>query len=147
MRALFLLSLLACGHACAQDSIYRGVDAHGRVVYSDSSQGVKNAKKIELAPAPISTAPAVGSAPAPTPAAPAAPTPKPDARRQMIWEAERALRDAQRQKEQGEEPEAGERLGTASGASRLAPGYFERQARLAKAVDDARAALERAQNR
>jgi hypothetical protein len=41
--------------------------------------------------------------------------------------AQRALDEAKTEREQIEEPEPGERIGTAKGGSRLLPQYFERQ--------------------
>ena len=152
---LLALSLISAG-TYAQDSVYRGVDAQGRVVYSDSAQRVKNAKKIELAPAV-----AVESPKAPTPSAPdpqPAPTPAgaptaaasasaaralaAQAKGEAQWDAQRALGEALRQQADGVEPLEGKRLGTAGGASRLAPAYFARQERLAKAVAQAQGALQ-----
>jgi hypothetical protein len=46
---------------------------------------------------------------------------------QNLVAAQRALEEAKERREQIEEPEPGERIGTAKGASRLLPQYFERQ--------------------
>lgn len=46
---------------------------------------------------------------------------------QSLVAAQRALEDAKERREQVEEPEPGERIGTAKGRSRLVPQYFERQ--------------------
>jgi len=46
--------------------------------------------------------------------------------REMVA-AQRALEEVKERREQVEEPEPGERIGTAKGASRLLPQYFERQ--------------------
>ena len=59
-----------------------------------------------------------------------------------IVEAARALKLAKERRELGIEPLHGERLGIAGGNSRLAPAYFERQARLA---EDERLAREQLQ--
>jgi hypothetical protein len=146
---LLALSLIGSG-ACAQESIYRGVDAQGRVVYSDSSKGVQGAKKVELASPPVSVESfATTAAPEPqtTPSAASARAKAELARREIQWEAERELAAAKRQQAEGVEPLEGERLGTAGGASRLAPAYFARQERLARAVAAAEAALAQASSR
>jgi hypothetical protein len=46
---------------------------------------------------------------------------------QELVAAQRALDEAKTQREQIEEPQPGERIGTAKGGSRLLPEYFERQ--------------------
>jgi len=46
---------------------------------------------------------------------------------QELVAAQRALDEAKGRREQVEEPEAGDRIGTAKGGSRLQPEYFERQ--------------------
>jgi len=61
-----------------------------------------------------------------------------------IVEAERALARAIEQRQRGVEPLPGERLGMAGGGSRLAPAYFERQAKLEEDVRRAQAQLDAA---
>ena len=63
-----------------------------------------------------------------------------DDARQRLQQAE-AARDA------GKEPQPGERIGTAGGASRLTDAYHARQAGLEKAVQDARKQADQAQGR
>jgi len=46
---------------------------------------------------------------------------------QNLIAAQRALEDAKERRDVIEEPEPGERIGTAKGTSRLLPQYFERQ--------------------
>lgn len=58
--------------------------------------------------------------------------------------AQEALEAAKHAREAGEEPLPGERLGTATGGSRLSDAYEERQRQLEKAVTDAEARLQRA---
>jgi hypothetical protein len=55
-----------------------------------------------------------------------------------------ALKEAEQRREKGVEPLPGERLGTASGKSRLSDGYFARQKALDAQVQAARARLDRA---
>lgn len=54
------------------------------------------------------------------------------------------LASARAARARGVEPLPGERLGMAGGGSRLGSGYYERQARLAAAVDEAQVRLESA---
>ena len=58
--------------------------------------------------------------------------------------AERDLQVARRKLEVGREPQAGERLGTAKGASRLSPEYEARVAGLEREVAAAEERLQRA---
>jgi hypothetical protein len=57
---------------------------------------------------------------------------------------EKALADAEAALAAGKEPREGERIGTASGASRLNDAYWERQKTLESAVEQARRNLEAA---
>lgn len=61
-----------------------------------------------------------------------------------VVEARKALERALEQRERGSEPLPGERLGIAGGGSRLAPAYFERQAKLEEEVRRASAQLDAA---
>jgi hypothetical protein len=59
-----------------------------------------------------------------------------------------ALQEAEKRRDQGVEPEAGERLGTAAGgASRANEQYWARQAQLEQGVEAARKRYEAAQKR
>ena len=61
--------------------------------------------------------------------------------------ARQALEEAQRRQLAGKEPLPGERTGNVGGRSRLNETYFERQARLKQAVEQAGQRLEHAQTR
>ena len=69
---------------------------------------------------------------------------KRDARADRIAAAEKALRDAEAARDAGKEPTAGDRIGTVKGNQRLTDEYWARQKRLEAAVEQARAALEKA---
>lgn len=58
-----------------------------------------------------------------------------------------ALKDAEQRRDQGIEPQAGERLGSAAGGSRPTEQYFGRQAQLEQEVELARKRYEAAQKR
>lgn len=142
--AIFLTlgALAASASVAAQDSIYRGVDAKGQTVYSNSSKGLSGARKIQL-PEPVLT----GVEPPQGVQAPTSPTsrlPISNAAASggvsRFEQAQDRLREAQNIFDVGDEPAPGERLGTATGGSRLAPGYYERREREAKALAEARAA-------
>ena len=139
----FALNLLSFSiMASAQDSIYRGVDAKGQTVYSNSAKGLGGARKIQL-PEPVLTgaeSPKMEQAPAPAIVAPRSATPGAALSGELsrFEQAQVRLRDAQNIYDAGEEPTPGERLGTAGGGSRLAPGYYERREREAKVLAEAR---------
>jgi len=61
-----------------------------------------------------------------------------------VLSARAVLQEAEAAREKGVEPLPGERLGTAGDYSRLAPVYWERQERLEKDVESARARLDEA---
>lgn len=58
-----------------------------------------------------------------------------------------ALKDAEQRRDQGVEPQPGERLGSAAGGSRPTEQYFGRQAQLEQEVELARKRYEAAQKR
>jgi hypothetical protein len=58
-----------------------------------------------------------------------------------------ALREAEQRRDQGIEPQAGDRLGSAGGGSRPTEQYFGRQAQLEQEVELARKRYEAAQKR
>lgn len=62
-------------------------------------------------------------------------------------EARHALREAEERRDRGIEPLPGERVGTASGASRLRPEYIERQEKLVQDVAFAQWRLDQALKR
>ena len=149
-RSLILFALFASS-AYAQDIIYRGTDANGTVVYSNSSKGLKAAKKI-IIDEPVISGSNYGSLSVdPLPLPPSLPpsssgSPKTESNSSgttpaSAYEAEQQYKAAQFAAESGKEPLAGERLGTAGGSTRLAPSYFERQDKLARAVTASREAL------
>ena len=63
-----------------------------------------------------------------------------------VQSAEQTLRDAEAARAAGKEPLAGERAGTAGGASRLSETYFDRQRKLEEAVEKARRELDQARS-
>ena len=68
-----------------------------------------------------------------------------DAQRRELEDAYQQLKKAEAAREAGKEPLPGERLGTATGASRLTDDYWIRQKALEAAVEAARKRVERAE--
>ena len=138
-----VLSLAFPLSAMAQEAIYRGVDAQGNTVYTNSPKGLQNARKIDVAPpvliGTVPPSPLVAASKLPTVQAASA-----SASPERVEQAQSKLKAAQRAAESGQEPLLGERLGTAGGGARLAPVYFERQERLANELAQARTAFEAA---
>lgn len=136
----------ACGSLQAQQ-IYKGLDAKGRVAYSDSPAGLRGALRID-----VQASPASGSGPASPSTLPASnsedskPVSAPSAQdsRAKIIEAEELLAAAIEAQKKGAEPMEGERQGSATRASRLSGAYFARQEELAKNVDRAKALVDEA---
>lgn len=137
---------------------YRQILPDGRVVYSDKlEKGARVDETIEVDP-PIKgntwstepgTPPRIPPQTRPTPVNRVASIPQPgkaksaDEADAEVTRAEMLLEDAKKRQDQGVEPQPGERTGNANGTSRLNEAYKARQRSLAKAVDDARAALKR----
>lgn len=121
-------------------AIEKYVTPEGRVIYSDKPiPGAKAVKKLEAAPVP--EAPAAPATPAPPGAKGAAPGTSQTARLEQaereIREALQSVEHARRRLEEGREPLPGERMGTASGRSRLSPAYEERIKRLEQDIVEA----------
>src|SRR5262252_4257051 len=142
ITAAFLAA--ACSLAAAE-TIYKYERPDGKTVYSDSP--VKGAKLVEQLDFPAAPPARRAAAPAPRSAVDdvassrSAVLDQADAR---IKAAAQALKEAEERQQQGIEPLPGERMGTASGKSRLAPRYFSRQRDNAADVDAARANLDEA---
>jgi hypothetical protein len=130
----------------------------GTILFTDSPPA--GAKILEerqplppTAPRPPAKAPPAPAATTPRAADKAAPTPPQsgptasqniDAAMAEISDAERELAVARRKLEAGREPLPGERLGTASGRSRLSPEYESRVADLEREVAAAEVRVKRA---
>lgn len=150
--------LFSTPFALAQEAIYKGVDAKGNIVYSNSPKGLQKSQKVQL-PEPALTLNG-GDAPQAQPSTnrgdargdrdnknrldeqpKALPKSEPANDRSSYIDANNVLKAAIKAQETGVEPLPSERLGTAGGGSRLSPAYFARQDALAKAVSEARAKL------
>ena len=129
--------------------VYRQVAPDGRIIYSDKPvKGARVDETITVDPPVKGTpsgsvsgkppAPPMGSAPTPVDRVSVIPPPGrtrtvDDAQADVI-RAEMLLDDARKRMEAGAEPLPGERVGTASGGSRLSDDYHARQKRLAEEV-------------
>ena len=140
MRLSLLLIALALAATVAQgQAVYRSVMPDGSIVYGDKpAPGAKEAKEVSLPPPNIAKPPpAKPSAPATTPRQPASESPD-----DQVRNAERDLQKAKAALEAGREPQPGERIGTAGGASRLTDAYFERIKSLENAIAGAQKKLD-----
>lgn len=136
----------ACGSLHAQQ-IYKGLDANGRVAYSDSPKSLRGAQRIDVqAPAASGSPPAVATLAENHNAEGSNPAQQPSAQdsRTKIIEAEELLAAAIVAQKNGAEPMEGERQGSATRANRLSGAYFARQEELAKDVERAKALVDEA---
>jgi hypothetical protein len=144
---VFGLLLAVALPAQAAAEIYRWTDADGRVHYGDrrAAPAAQSEHRLDLADD--------AGPPSPPPGMEPTDTVRERVRARLdaleraqsgIVEAGSALALAIERRQRGVEPLPGERLGMAGGASRLAPAYFERQAKLEKGVRRARAQLDAA---
>lgn len=162
MRRLVAAVCLAVAPAVALAVIYKVQMPDGTILYTDAPPpGGKILEERQSAtparPAPKTEGPATGSdrpvvnvlpsPPARPPAGPTGPTSirmDLDAAVAEVSAAERDLAVARRRLELGREPQPGERLGTATGGSRLSPEYEKRIAHLEGEVAAAEARVKRA---
>lgn len=150
---------LAIAPLVAMATIYKVRMPDGTILFTDSPpSGSKILEErqplpppprqpAKAAPATGATMPRASDKAASTPSSPAAApnaTQAIDAAMAEISEAERELAIARRNLETGREPLPGERLGTASGRSRLSPEYQSRIAGLEREVAAADARVKRA---
>jgi hypothetical protein len=124
--------------------MYKSTMPDGQVIYGDKP--APGAAKVE----PTKVAPATKGVIPPTPGETQvlrqleADRARQDAAGGRMRALEKALADAEAALAAGKEPREGERIGTASGASRLTDAYWERQKALESAVEKARRDLEAA---
>lgn len=142
------LAALACACCSLQaQQIYKGLDANGRVAYSDSPAGLRGALRVDVQPSAAGgSAPAATTLPETRNLEGSNPAPSPSARehRAKIIEAEELLAAAIEAQKKGSEPIEGERQGSATRASRLSGAYFARQEELAKDVERAKVLVDEA---
>ena len=144
MKALAIAMLLASSAAFAAQTLFKSTMPDGKIVYSEKPvPGAKRVDTIEPPPAKTGTTTItpeeqarVKSPPGPAPQQAAA-----------VEDARGALKKAEAAREAGKEPMAGERIGTAGGASRLNDAYFERQKSLELAVEAARKRVQELEKR
>jgi hypothetical protein len=150
MRRIATIAALAAGLAvvlpAAAQTVYKSTMPDGRVIYGPQPQ--PGAKKVDT----VNAAPASTGASAITPGEREAAAKSAKARTEAqaaggneVAAARDALKAAEAARAAGQEPLPGERIGTASGASRLTDEYFERQKKLAADVETAKRRLEDAQ--
>jgi hypothetical protein len=140
MKALAIVigTLFVSFGALAAQTLYKSTMPDGKVIYSESpAPGAKRVDTVEPPPAKTGVTAATPQekqrASEATAKASAAARPSP-----ALDDARKALQKAEAARDAGKEPLAGERQGTAGGASRLSEAYFERQKSLEGAVAAAR---------
>jgi hypothetical protein len=142
---LVLSSLFAVSGAVAQ-TMYKSTMPDGKVVYGEKPE--PGAKQVDtMAPPPPKTGTTVL-----TPAEKKGidrriekRSATDDAQRRELEAAYEQLKKAEAARDAGKEPLPGERLGTATGASRLTDDYWTRQKSLEAAVEAARKRVEQAE--
>lgn len=142
ISSALLFIALALQPAAAQ-TLYKSTMPDGRVVYGDKP--APGAAKVESSTPKTSKSGVVTSTPREA-AVVRQMTREREARQaaaDRLRMAEIALHDAEVAQSMGKEPQAGERIGTATGAQRFTDAYWERQKRLENAVVQARRYLER----
>ena len=140
MKALAIVigTLLLSSAALAAQTLYKSTMPDGKVIYSEKpAPGAKRVDTVEPPPAKtgITAATPQERDRASQAAAKAGAAAQPSG---ALDDARKALQKAEAARDAGKEPLAGERLGTAGGASRLTEAYFERQKSLDGAVEAAR---------
>lgn len=169
ISALAALAGSASAFQLATDAavIYKGVDAHGKTIFSNNPKEMRNPVKVQLsAPSIVGANPyqsypsangnAANAATAVNASAPRAASsyaiPNSGSAGAAILapspaEASASLEAARKAQADGVEPLPGERQGTAGGGARLTPAYEERQRQLAAKTLEAQKALDQALTR
>ncbi len=143
--SLALALLLAASGAAAQ-TMYKSTMPDGKVVYGEKPEpGAKHVEK--MAPPPPKTGTTIV-----TPAEKKGVDQRiqkraatADTQRRELEDAYQQLKKAETARDAGKEPLPGERLGTATGASRLTDEYWQRQKGLEAAVEAARDRVKKAE--
>ena len=137
-----LLAIALVVFPALAQTTYKSTMPDGQVIYGDKpAPGAAKVEQTKVAPATKGVIP-------PTPGETRAlkqleaDRARRDAVDSRTRAAEKALADAEAARAGGKEPREGERIGTASGASRLNDAYWERQKALESAVEKARRDLE-----
>lgn len=149
LRLTVLTATLACSPFLWAQTIYKYQSNDGRTVYSDKLPHGTKAQK-ELAPdSELSVVTPPASVAGRSAQVAESQITGQLARRDQLWRernlAQANLDAARRAKADGEEPQPGERIGKATGGSRLNENYWARQDLLDRAIDSAQRRLERAE--
>jgi hypothetical protein len=145
-RSSLLAALLLVATSVGAQTLYKSTMPDGKVVYGEKPE--PGAKQVDTVTAPP---PKTGT----TVLTPAEQkdvdrriqirSATADAQRRELEDAHQQLKKAEAAREAGKEPLPGERLGTATGASRLTDDYWQRQKSLEAAVEAARKRVEQAE--
>jgi hypothetical protein len=144
LSALSMLVAAVLAQPALAQMLYKSIMPDGRVIYSDKP--APGAVKVETTKPDTSSKGIVTSTPKEATAVKQmeAERSQREAGADRLRAAEQGLRDAEARRAAGQEPLAGERIGTAGGASRLTDEYLRRQKSLDDAVEQARTELENA---
>ncbi len=153
MKKIIALSLLlGIATSAGAETLYQWRDEDGSVVYSDEPPpaGTGPVRVITLPDAPPRPAPAPAASGGERDESGAASDyreriARREALKKELARARKALEEARKALEQGQEPQPGERAGTAGGGSRLLPAYFDRIERLKARVAEAEKRVEELQ--
>jgi hypothetical protein len=134
---------LAAQLAFAQSTLYKSTMPDGRVIYGEKP--APDAKKVEAMKTDTSKKGVIPPSAKEVEAARQADFAKAkgEAQGTALQAAEDKVKQAEAALANGREPEPGERIGTAGGASRLNDSYYARQKKLEQAVEQAKADLEK----
>jgi hypothetical protein len=140
-----LVALLFAAAGAGAQTLYKSTMPDGKVVYGEKPE--PGAKQVDTVTAPPKTGTTIV-----TPAEKKGVDQRiekraatADAQRRELEDAYQQLKKAEAAREAGKEPLPGERLGTATGASRLTDDYWIRQKSLEAAVEAARKRVELAE--
>jgi hypothetical protein len=152
---MIAITLVAATGIAAAQAVYRSVGPDGKVIYSDKPpEGSRQVQKLDPVPPPPPVAdPARQQARRAEEQRQVEDILKRGREQSAAFDKARAdlaaaqaeLAAARQRLADGAEPQPGERVGTAGGASRLGEAYFERQAALERAVKDAETRVSQAQ--
>jgi hypothetical protein len=145
LSSLALALLLAASGAAAQ-TMYKSTMPDGKIVYGENPEpGAKHVEKMASPPPKTGTTIVTPAEKKGVDQRIQKRAATADAQRRELEDAYQQLKKAEAARDAGKEPLPGERLGTATGASRLTDEYWARQKSLEDAVAAARKRVEQAE--
>ncbi|MGQ0524656.1 MAG: DUF4124 domain-containing protein [Betaproteobacteria bacterium] len=142
----WLFAVLAMAPGANAQTMYKSTLPDGKVVYGEKPEpGAKQVDKVTPPPAQTGTKILTPAEQQKIDQRMKQRTAQDDLDRRRLESAYQQLKKAEAARETGKEPLPGERLGTATGASRLTDEYWARQKSLEAAVEAARRQVEQAE--